>query len=84
MGELPPVPGVLQDHGPLHGPEGRPDADQAAGGPFRRETGEFLLHPPSLSDLKVLQQLLRLSLYLPTWRSLTSLLPLHTNLLLAC
>lgn len=39
MGELPPVQSFLSDHRPLHGPEGRTHAHQAAGGPVGRETG---------------------------------------------
>ena len=39
VGELSPVQSVLQDHRPLHGPEGRTHAHQAAGGPVRGEAG---------------------------------------------
>lgn len=41
MGELTPGAHVLSDHRSLHGPAGRTDAHQAAGGSVRRETGEF-------------------------------------------
>ena len=50
VGQLPPGQDQLQDHGSLHGSQGRQNAHQITGDSFRRATGE-LIQPPPLRPL---------------------------------